>query len=69
MSKYSDTGTNVCVPSTPHESASTPGQQHVDFQHKIIHENGYTESAGRCEGNQHITEPSLVAEVWRILTK
>lgn len=60
MSRY------VCEPSQPHESSSTPGQEHVDYQHKVHHDNGHVEYAGRCsgEGTQHITEPSLVGQVW-----
>lgn len=45
----------VCEPSTPHESRSTPGREHVDFQHKEVYRNGVTRNAGRCEGNQHDT--------------
>lgn len=56
---------HVCEPSHPHESKSTPGKEHVDYQHKIYHDNGHVEKAGRCsgEGTQHITEPSLVQAV------
>ena len=34
---------------------STPGQQHVDYQHFRVYENGVEEYVGPCEGNQHIT--------------
>lgn len=59
MSRY------VCEPSHPHTSDSTPGQDHVDYHHKVHHDNGHVEKAGRCsgEGSQHITEPSWVKSV------
>ncbi len=46
---------DVCRPSPAHPSDSTPGQQHVDYQHFRVYENGVEEYVGPCEGNQHIT--------------
>ena len=45
----------VCRPSPPHSSSSTPGQDHVDYQHFEVHENGTERYVGPCEGNQHVT--------------
>jgi hypothetical protein len=55
----------VCSPSHVHTSDSTPGKEHVDHHHTIVHDNGWTEKVGRCESpdNNHITEPSFVASV------
>ena len=46
---------DVCRPSQPHPSDSTPGQQHVDYEHYEVYENGVERHVGPCEGNQHIT--------------
>jgi len=55
----------TCEPSHPHTSDSTPGQEHVDYQHWVNHDNGYKEYAGRCDSpdNNHVTDPSLVDSV------
>lgn len=45
----------VCRPSPAHSSSSTPGKDHVDYQHFEVHENGVERYAGQCEGNQHVT--------------
>lgn len=46
---------DVCRPSSPHPSDSTPGQQHVDYEHYEVYDNGVERHVGPCEGGQHIT--------------
>ncbi len=45
----------VCRPGQPHDSPSTPGEQHVDYKHYEVFDNGAERPAGKCEGGQHIT--------------